>query len=103
PPGGVPATAAGGRVVFYGMAGGKPPLVDPAMLMDTSKGIVGGDLWNVLTTHAERVPRAEELFAWMRHGRLRVRVAARFSLGEGAAAHRFLESRQSIGKVLLIP
>jgi NADPH2:quinone reductase len=85
------------------MAGGKPPLVDPAMLMDTSKGIVGGDLWNVLTSHAERIRRAEELFAWVRHGRLRVRVAARFSLGEGAAAHRFLESRQSIGKVLLIP
>ncbi len=97
------ATRTGGRVVFYGMAGGKPPLVDPAMLMDTSKGIVGGDLWNVLTSHAERVRRAEELFAALRHGRLRVRIATRFPLDEGAAAHRFLESRQAIGKVLLLP
>ncbi|HXT01097.1 MAG TPA: zinc-binding dehydrogenase [Elusimicrobiota bacterium] len=47
--------------------------------------------------------RAEELFGWVRSSRLRVRVAARFALSEGAAAHAFLESRRSIGKVLLLP
>ncbi len=38
-----------------------------------------------------------------RPGRLQVHVAARFPLAEGAAAHAFLESRRSSGKVLLIP
>ena len=41
-------TRQGGRVVFYGLAGGNPPLIDPRMLMDTSTTLTGGDLWNVL-------------------------------------------------------
>jgi NADPH:quinone reductase len=97
------AVRTGGHVVFYGMAGGRPAPVDPAMLMDTSKRITGGDLWNVLTSREERVRRAGELFDWLRTGRLSVRIAARFPLAHGAEAHAFLESRGSIGKVLLLP
>jgi NADPH2:quinone reductase len=90
-------------VVFYGMAGGDPPLVDPRMLMDTSKSLTGGDLWNVLRTAEDRRGRAAELFGWILDGSLKVHVGARFPLAEGAAAHAFLESRRSSGKVLLIP
>lgn len=97
------AVRTGGHVVFYGMAGGDPPLVDPRMLMDTSKRLTGGDLWNVLRSADERRSRAAELFAWVREGSLKVNIAARFPLAEGAAAHAFLESRQSSGKVLLLP
>jgi len=97
------AVRTGGHVVFYGMAGGDPPPVDPRMLMDTSKSLTGGDLWNVLRTAEDRRSRAAELFDQVRMGRLKVHVAARFPLAEGAAAHAFLESRRSSGKVLLIP
>jgi NADPH:quinone reductase len=97
------AARMGGHVVFYGFAGGDPPLIDPRMLMDTSKSITGGDLWNVLTSHQARVERAQELFGWVRKGQLKVNLAARFPLAEGAAAHALLESRQSSGKVILIP
>ena len=97
------AVRTGGHVVFYGMAGGDPPLVDPRMLMDTSKTLTGGDLWNVLTTREERMRRSAELFQWVREGSLKVHIAATFPLAEGAQAHAFLESRQSSGKVLLIP
>lgn len=97
------AVRTGGHVVFYGMAGGDPPLVDPRMLMDTSKTLTGGDLWNVLTPRDERVRRSSELFAWVREGALKVHIAAKFPLAEGAKAHAFLESRASSGKVLLIP
>lgn len=93
----------GGHVVFYGMAGGDPPRIDPRKLMDTSTRITGGDLWNVLRSADERRTRAAELFAAVRAGNLHVEIAARFSLAQGAAAHAFLESRQSVGKVLLIP
>ncbi|MBS0659347.1 MAG: zinc-binding dehydrogenase [Verrucomicrobia bacterium] len=71
--------------------------------MDESKSLTGGDLWNVLTSSAERRERAVELFEWVRAGQLRVRLAQTFPLRDGAAADAFLESRQSIGKVLLIP
>lgn len=97
------AVRTGGHVVFFGMAGGKPPLIDPAMLMDTSKRVTGGDLWNVLTSQAERLRRAEELFSWVRSGQLPITIAARFPLEQGAKAHAFLESRRAIGKVLLLP
>jgi len=97
------AVRTGGHVVFYGMAGGDPPLVDPRMLMDTSKTLTGGDLWNVLRTAEDRRARAAELFSWLREGTLRLHIAARFPLAEGTAAHAFLESRKSSGKVLLIP
>jgi NADPH2:quinone reductase len=92
-----------GTVVFYGFAGGDPKPVDPRALMDGSKRLVGGDLWNVLGSHQERVARANELFALVAAGALRVPIAARFALNEGVKAHEFLESRAAIGKVLLIP
>ena len=97
------ATRTGGHVVFYGMAGGDPKPVDPRVLMDRSLTLSGGDLWNVLRTRADRVARAEALFAWVRDLRLRVRIAERFPLARGADAHRYLESRAAIGKVLLVP
>ncbi|CAM2915514.1 quinone oxidoreductase [Paenibacillus sediminis] len=92
-----------GTVVFYGMAGGDPPHVDPRMLMDTSKTLTGGDLWNHVTTRSNRIERSEALFEAIRQGRLRLEEPKRYSLSEGAEAHRLLESRTHTGKVLLIP
>jgi NADPH2:quinone reductase len=97
------AVRTGGHVVFYGMAGGDPAPVDPRSLMDSSKSLTGGDLWNVLTSATQRRRRANELFDWLRTGGLRVHIDSRFRLAEGAAAHTRLESRASSGKVLLIP
>lgn len=93
----------GGTVVFYGMAAGDPDPVDPRVLMDRSLTLVGGDLWNVLTTAEVRQARADRLFGAVRAGALRVGVAARVPLREGARAHAILEGRGSAGKVLLIP
>jgi NADPH2:quinone reductase len=92
-----------GTVVFYGMAGGDPAPVDPRMLMDTSKTLTGGDLWNHVTSLENRIQRAHDLFEALRAGNLKMDTLTTFSLKDGAEAHRLLESRQSIGKILLIP
>lgn len=97
------AARVGGRVVFYGMAGGDPAPVDPRRLMDESKTLTGGDLWNVLTSREERIRRANALFGWVRDGSLAVRIERTFPLRDGAAAHALLESRATSGKILLIP
>ena len=97
------ATRTGGHVVFYGMAGGEPPAIDPRMLMDTSKSLTGGDLWNVLTSQAERIRRANALFELVCADKLRPLISQTFALSEGAQAHDYLEGRGSIGKILLIP
>ncbi len=96
-------TRTGGTVVFYGMAGGTPAAVDPTILMDRSLRLVGGDLWNVLRTAEDRAARAARLFAEARAARLRVTIDERFPLARGADAHRAIETRERIGKLLLIP
>ncbi len=96
-------TRPGGTVVFFGMAAGDPPLIDPRMLMDTSKTLTGGDLWNHLTSREERIRRANALFELVQRGAIRTNITARFALSAGADAHRLLESRQSTGKILLLP
>ncbi|WP_396136043.1 quinone oxidoreductase family protein [Bacillus sp. NEB1478] len=95
-------TRVGGTVVFFGMAGGDPVKIDPRMLMDTSKTLTGGDLWNVLTSHEERVKRSQELFEWVKSGKLNL-LHTVFPLKDGGAAHDYIESRKSTGKILLIP
>ncbi|HET9624643.1 MAG TPA: quinone oxidoreductase [Kofleriaceae bacterium] len=100
-PASMAATRNGGAVVFYGFAGGDPPAVDPRVLMDRSLTLTGGDLWNVLISAQERRRRAAELFAMMRGGALAVTIAAQVPLADGAAAHRMLEGRGTIGKLVL--
>jgi NADPH2:quinone reductase len=85
------------------MAAGDPAPVDPRLLMDRSLALVGGDLWNVLTTAQERRTRAAELFGWIRSGALKVRISQAHALRDGAQAHRELEGRQVIGKIVLLP
>jgi NADPH2:quinone reductase len=97
------AVRTGGQVVLFGMAGGTPPLVDPRLLMDGSKTITGGDLWNVLTDRTTRLQRSSELFQWIEDGSLKINVGARVALAQGAEAHRLLESGSQTGKILLIP
>lgn len=97
------ATKIGGTVVFFGMSGGDPTPVNPRILMDTSKTLTGGDLWNVLTSLEERKDRSKQLFDWIVQGKLTLKDPILFSLEEGASAHMLLESRKSVGKILLIP
>ncbi|MEA9413069.1 quinone oxidoreductase [Flavobacterium sp. PL02] len=92
-----------GQVVFFGMAGGDPALVDPRMLMDTSKTLTGGDLWSYLTTREERIKRANQLFTWIIEGKVSLATPTSFKLSEGKQAHDYLESRKSTGKIILIP
>ena len=57
----------------------------------------------MLTTAEERRARAAELFGWIRSGVVTPRVSRTYALRDGAQAHRELESRQSIGKIVLLP
>jgi NADPH:quinone reductase len=91
-----------GTVVFYGFAGGNPPHIDPRMLMDGSKKLVGGDLWSYLISKEERVKRSAILFDWIATGAIKIPAPTNFALAEGRAAHELLESRKSTGKIILI-
>jgi NADPH2:quinone reductase len=92
-----------GQVVFFGMAGGDPDSVDPRMLMDTSKTLTGGDLWNYLISKEERIKRANQLFQWISNKDLTIQQPTILKLSDGRQAHTLLESRQSTGKIIFIP
>jgi NADPH2:quinone reductase len=51
----------------------------------------------------ELTARASELFSWIRDGWLHVHIDRTLPLGDASAAQAALESRQTIGKVLLVP
>ena len=46
---------------------------------------------------------AERCFALMREGRLKLYISKTFPLAQAAQAHRHLESRESTGKLILLP
>jgi NADPH:quinone reductase-like Zn-dependent oxidoreductase len=45
----------------------------------------------------------DDVFRLAREGKLKVPIGRRFALAEAAEAVRYLQSRQSVGKVLLLP
>ena len=92
-----------GQVVFFGMAGGKLELGNPLWIIAHSKTIIGGDLWNYLTSREERLKRAKIFFDWIIDGKIKISAPTVFKLSEGKKAHDFMEGRHSTGKVLMIP
>ncbi len=92
-----------GQVVLFGLAGGKLELGNPLWIIAHSKTIIGGDLWNYLTSREERLKRAKILFDWIIDGKIKISAPTLFKLSEGKKAHDFIEGRHSTGKVLMIP
>ncbi len=93
-----------GYLVLYGQSSGAVPPFDPQIL--NAKGslfLTRPTLAHYTLTRAELLQRANDLFAWMRAGKLTVRIEKTFPLAQTAEAHRFLASRQVIGKLVLIP
>ncbi len=90
--------------MLFGQSSGPVGPFDPQTL--NAKGslfLTRPTLANYIATREELVWRSDELFHWMRDGSLTVRIDRTFSLAQAADAHRYLEDRQTKGKVLLIP
>lgn len=93
-----------GYLVLCGQSSGAVPPFDPQIL--NAKGalfLTRPTLAHYTADRAELLARANDLFQWLRDGKVRVRIDKTFPLENAADAHRYLESRQVIGKLLLIP
>jgi NADPH2:quinone reductase len=93
-----------GYMVLYGASSGAVPPLDPQVL--NAKGsiyLTRPYIGHYTADRAELLERANAVFNWIASGELKVRIDQTFPLAEAAEAHRYLESRQSKGKVLLIP
>ncbi|MDH5615462.1 MAG: quinone oxidoreductase [Acidimicrobiia bacterium] len=91
-----------GMMVTFGNASGPPPHVDPIRLMSLgSLFITRPALGHYVGNRNELERRASDLFRWIAKGELEVHIGARFPLENAAEAHRMLEGRRTIGKVVL--
>jgi NADPH2:quinone reductase len=91
-----------GRAITVGSAGRDPEPFDVSVLGMSNQSLTGVFLGAEIGT--ERAQRMiGELVDDVAAGRLTVLVDRTFPLSEAAAAHALIESRQAIGRVVLIP
>jgi len=91
-------------MVLFGQSSGPVPPFDPQIL--NAKGslfLTRPTLAHYTADRAELVQRASDLFSWMSSGELKVHIDSTFPLANTADAHRRLESRKAIGKILIVP
>ncbi len=106
-----------GRLVMFGLSAAAPserrniwrafmtwkstPRFDPMSLINRNRGVFGlhvGHLWG---ERRPLTPIMDRLFNELRAGRITPVVARTFPLERVADAHRFIQSRANIGKVVL--
>jgi NADPH2:quinone reductase len=93
-----------GMLVLFGASSGPVPPVDPQML--AQKGSIymaRTTLAHFTATRAELLARSGAVFAMIAGGKLKLRIAHIYPLGQAQQAHRDLEERKTTGKLLLIP
>ena len=93
-----------GMMVLYGQASGPVESFDPQLL--SQKGslfLTRPSLAHYTASQDEIQSRADDLFDWIASDTLQVRIDRTFALSEAADAHRYIEGRQTKGKLLLIP
>jgi NADPH2:quinone reductase len=93
-----------GLLALFGQSSGAVPPFDPQVL--AAKGslfFTRPTLGHYIATREELLARANEVFAWIADGSLKIRIGATFPLAEAARAHTELQARRTTGKVLLVP
>ena len=56
-----------------------------------------------MSTRAELLERADDLFGVLKTGAVRAEIHQRYPLADAARAHRDLEGRRTMGSSVLIP
>ena len=92
-----------GHLVVYGSAGGAADPIDPMRLFGKSLKVSGFVVPMVYGMREIHQRGLEAVFRLASEGKLTVPIGGKFPLAEAAAALRFLASRRSTGKLLLVP
>ena len=93
-----------GTTIAIGFAGGLWPELSPAALVGRNVGVQGFYLGRLIRHEPQVVGDAlAELLALWETGALRPVVGAELPLADVERAHELVESRRSVGKVVLVP
>ncbi len=100
--GSIQSLAYRGRVSMVGQAGREPMVVDVGSLMGGNRSLSGVFLGaEIMTDRAHDM--IQGLIDDAAKGAFQVVIDREFKLSDAAAAHAYIESRQAVGRVLLIP
>jgi len=89
-----------GIFISFGNASGAVPAFPVLRLIGKSAYVTRPKLLDYTVDRAELVSRADEIFGWLKEGKLNVSVDCAFPLDQAAEGHLYLEAGKSKGKVL---
>jgi NADPH:quinone reductase len=91
-----------GTLALFGQSSGPVPPIDPQILNTSgSVYLTRPSLAHYMLTREELLWRAGDVLAAVASGELRIRIDRTYPLAQAVEAHRALESRATIGKVVL--
>jgi NADPH:quinone reductase len=93
-----------GLLVSFGEASGHPDPVPPRRLGQMgSVYLTHPSLSDYISTREELTASANDLFAMVTSGKIKVEIGRTYPLSEAPRAHADLQSRQTTGSIVLIP
>jgi NADPH2:quinone reductase len=92
-----------GSLVLYGQSSGMAPALEIARLASKSLTLTRPVLFDYIRERQSLLTRARAALDWIATGAVRLRVWRTYALASAAQAHRDLESRATVGKLLLLP
>ena len=92
-----------GYMVMYGLASGAWSDAPLSQFADRSRFLTRPNLGDHTATREELLQRTEEIFDWVRSGKIKPHIHGKYPLREAQEVHRQLEGRLTTGKLLLIP
>ncbi|GHD99473.1 quinone oxidoreductase [Defluviimonas sp. 20V17] len=93
-----------GTMISFGNASGPVPPFELGRLGALgSLKITRPTLFTHIAKHEDCQAMAQELFAMVTSGKVKIRVDQRFALDQVAEAHRALEARKTVGGTVLLP
>jgi NADPH:quinone reductase-like Zn-dependent oxidoreductase len=106
-----------GRLVLFGLSAAAPgerrswwralrawlatPRFDPLSLINRNRGVFGLNVGHLWESQAKLAPLMDLVLGELQAGRLRPVISRTFPLEQAGDAHRFIQARQNIGKVVL--
>lgn len=95
--------AAFGRLVIYGVASGEQSRFYPSSLMGRNQSVIGFFLPQIMRKPELLKPSMKELLTYAAEGKLKLTIGEIHPLEDAAKVHERMQSRQTIGKLILVP
>jgi NADPH:quinone reductase len=92
-----------GRLVVFGAASGEQSKMFPSSLMARNQSVIGFFLPQIMRKPELLQHSLVELLTYLGEGKLKLKIGGVFPLEDAGDVHRLLQSRKTIGKLILEP